>query len=114
MAACYVLKKIAQLHQVTSVAGETIIFHVEDAFHFQHPPPPKKKKERKKTVTRRERKSGGKKFFHTLESNITLGGNMFYLRQGYNLLWMDFILFILRKDVFITLWLKIKSFTLLD
>ena len=39
---------------------------------------------------------------------------MFYLRQGYNLLWMAFILFILRKDVFITLWLKIKSFTLLD
>lgn len=74
-------------------------------------PPPKKKKE---TVTLRERKSGGKKFFHMLESNITLGGNTFYLRQGYNLLWMAFILFILRKDVFITLWLKMKSFTLLD
>lgn len=96
---------------MTSVTDETIIFHIEDAFHFQHPPP--KKKERKETVTLRERESGGKKFFHTLESNITLGSNAFYLRQGYNLLWMAFILFILRKDVFIT-WLKIKSFTLLD
>ena len=94
---------------MTSVTDETIIFHVEDAFHFQYPPLKKKKK-----LTRWERKSGGKKFFHTLESNITLGGNMFYLRQGYSLLWMAFILFILRKDVFITVWLKIKSFTLLD
>ena len=81
--------------------------------HFTFNTPPPKKKERKETATLRERESGGKKFFHTLESNITLGGNAFYLRQGYNLLWMAFILFILRKDVFIT-WLKIKSFTLLD